>query len=859
MQAVDPREQDAERLGALRALDVLDSAPEGEFDALVGAAALACDAPLALVSLVDEHRVWFKANWGLTEVASVPRASAFCDRAVLGDDILEVPDACVDCRFADHPLVVSGPKVRFYAGMPVRLSGGARVGTLCVMGPQPRELSQVHRDVLRHLALATARALEGRQAARQLATEDAQQRRQYEATPAMLHSIDAEGRLIAVSDLWLSKLGYTRDEVLGRPSTEFLSPASQVLARTVVLPAFFANGHCEAVEYQMVTRQGGLMDVMLSATLEHDASGAVVRSVAVIEDVTLRRQAQRRLDDEQRRLDNIIDGTDVGTWEWNVATGELRLNDRFADIVGQPLAAWPSTPHMPLAAHMHPDDLPQCERLLQRHFEGKTVRYECEVRVRHSSGHWVWLKDRGRVTSWTANGQPEWMFGTRRDISERKRQEVELVRSQQQLKAVTDNMPALISYIDRDHRFRFANLAYQTWLDLSPASLIGRHIRDLYGDEVYAKILPHLDRALAGEAHSYERTLDTPHGMRHLHATMTPHRSDAGDIVGLYVLMNDITALKRVETQLAVSQERLSLAVDGSHLALFDWNLGTNQVYHSAHWSQMQGGEAVETTTSLPELSALVHPQDLPGVLLKVAEVVKGITPFYSAEHRVRTHSGTWLWILSRGRVVERDARGRALRLSGTNADISEQKSLEAQLQHLAEIDHLTNLPNRLLFNDRLQSALHRVQRHGTHMALLLLDVDHFKAINDGHGHDAGDAVLQEVALRLTSVIRKTDTVARLGGDEFAILLADLHASDEAEKVAGKVVDVVAQDFAFAGETLRFTASVGLAFLDHPNEWKAALIKRADQALYGAKFAGRNRYHCAAPGISTHAWSDTSA
>ena len=168
MQAADPRPDESQSLEALRALRVLDSAPEPEFDALARAASLACGTPIALISLVDEQRQWFKANVGLSSVTETPRDVAFCAHAVLGDDLFEVPDATCDPRFVDNPLVASEPRVRFYAGAPVRLSGGHRVGTLCIIDRQPRRLSEAQREILRALAVVAAQALEGRKASHRL-------------------------------------------------------------------------------------------------------------------------------------------------------------------------------------------------------------------------------------------------------------------------------------------------------------------------------------------------------------------------------------------------------------------------------------------------------------------------------------------------------------------------------------------------------------------------------------------------------------------------------------------------------------------------------------------------------------------
>ena len=300
---------------------------------------------------------------------------------------------------------------------------------------QPRQLSADQREILRCLARVAAQAMESRRDSQQLQrlTLDnaALARSLYEATPAMLHSIDAQGRVLSVSDLWLAKLGYSREAVLGRPSTDFLSPASQAYARDVVLPAFFASGRCDAVVYQLITHSGALLDVLLSATLERDSNGQPLRSLAVCEDVTLRRRAERALLEERQRLANIIDGTDVGTWEWNVCTGEVRINERFAQIAGRSLADL-----HPLSVDtrwdgVHPDDAPRLEALLRQHLAGKCAQYEAETRIRHSAGHWVWVRASGRVMTWTADGRPEWMFGIRWDITARKQQEAALRKSQQ--------------------------------------------------------------------------------------------------------------------------------------------------------------------------------------------------------------------------------------------------------------------------------------------------------------------------------------------------------------------------------------------------------------------------------------------
>ena len=174
MQSADLPENEPDRLDSLRTLDVLDSGPEEEFDALIKVASLVCGVPISLISLIDTERQWFKANIGLPGVTETPRDIAFCAHAILDDGLFEVPDASLDARFADNPLVVSQPDIRFYAGAPIVMSDGSRIGTLCVIDREPRELDDTKREILKDLALAAAHALEGRRAIRafQKMTED---------------------------------------------------------------------------------------------------------------------------------------------------------------------------------------------------------------------------------------------------------------------------------------------------------------------------------------------------------------------------------------------------------------------------------------------------------------------------------------------------------------------------------------------------------------------------------------------------------------------------------------------------------------------------------------------------------------
>jgi diguanylate cyclase (GGDEF)-like protein len=314
--------------------------------------------------------------------------------------------------------------------------------------------------------------------------------------------------------------------------------------------------------------------------------------------------------------------------------------------------------------------------------------------------------------------------------------------------------------------------------------------------------------------------------------------------LGAWVLRQRIAPLIR---QLEKSEERLALALEGARLALWDLDARTGKVWLDSQWGQMLEAGSAPTQTTSQELLRMLHPDDVAPLRQHLAEVLQGNAAHYDIEHRVRKPSGEWLWIHSRGKVVERAASGRAVRLAGINTNIDLRKQLELRLAHQAGHDALTGLPNRNLFHDRMQRAIARSRRHRALMAVMYLDIDKFKGINDTYGHDVGDALIRGFARRLVECIRNTDTAARLGGDEFAVILEDVDDAAVGKRVAEKIVTAMREEFVFGERRLAVSTSVGVSFYNGTDEVDAeAIVKQADQALYEAKASGRNTYRVSA-------------
>ena len=551
------------------------------------------------------------------------------------------------------------------------------------------------------------------------------------------------------------------------------------------------------------------------------------------------------------RVELALRGADLGLWDLHVPTGIFVTNARERALLGY------SDVELPQGASwremIHPDDRALVQASIQPHLRGEAATYECEHRMQHRDGHYIWLSNRAMIVERDLKGAPVRIVGTHLDITERKRNEENLAlaaarlqESEVELRLLTDNMPALISRYDMGQRFVFANRAYRDWLGIDPASLIGRSLLEVYGAETFNEIRPYAEAAMAGQRVVYERDLVTPNGRRHAVVTLVPQRGSDGGVHGMYGLINDITDRHDAELKLARSEERLSVALEGSGLALFDWDLRDDRLYHSAQAAAMRGDPAIETTASAAEWRSFVHPEDLDNMGARLRDALASTAEGYHVEFRIRTRSGGWLWVRARGRVVERDPAGRAIRLAGTYADINDRKIAEGRLRRLAEFDTLTGLPNRALFCDRLQQAMARAAR-GKLMALLFLDIDHFKTINDTLGHAAGDELLKTFAARMQGTVRESDTVARLAGDEFTIILEGVRDVDDAKMLAGKLVVALRQPIELAGRQVEVSASIGVSLNVAGESDDDALLRRADAALYEAKRRGRNGYFCDEP------------
>ncbi len=307
------------------------------------------------------------------------------------------------------------------------------------------------------------------------------------------------------------------------------------------------------------------------------------------------------------------------------------------------------------------------------------------------------------------------------------------------------------------------------------------------------------------------------------------------------LFVNDISERKRSDSALRESLARFNAAALATRDVIWDWDITTNTIWWNENFQILFGYLTEDIEPTIEFWTYRVHPDDHDRVLAHIQSVVIGYEDTWSDEYRFRRKDGSYAYLLDRGYVI-RNELGRATRLIGAIQDITERKNAEEHIRYLATHDALTGLPNRNLIQSRIEQAIARAKFAGKQFALLYLDLDRFKIINDGYGHPFGDAVLRAVAERLASLIPVDDTVARLGGDEFLFLLTDLQASDEAYRVANKVVDYLDSPITVQQHEVHLCGSIGVSLFPDDAETAEELIDKADMAMYRAKELGRNTY-----------------
>ena len=502
MKTPNQPENEKARIAALQNCLILDTLAEERYDRLTRLAAKLFGTEITLVSLVDTDRQWFKSAQGL-DAKETSRDISFCGHTILDRQIFQVSDASEDARFADNPLVTGSPNIRFYAGAPLSTEDGHLIGTLCIIDSKPRELNDDEFALLRDLADLVEQEINQ--------VNLNQQRQELKQSKKLLQAItDAQSMFITEADrrkafdklltdilqLTESGYGFIGEILYSDDNKPYLKTyALTNIAWNEATQKFYDENAPQGLEFFNLdtlfgavlttqkfvisnnpgqdTRAGGLPDghpalnSFLGVPVFYGGKAVAMLGIAnraggydealleflnplliTIGQLVEAYKIQHQHSESERRLNATIEGTNIGTWEWNVQTGETVFNERWANIIGYTLDELKPISIKTWLDFSHPDDLERSGKVLESHFARELDYYDFKCRMKHKDGHWVWVHDRGRVFSWTPEGKPLMMYGTHADITQEKQFEAAITESESRLRGLFELSPMGIALND---------------------------------------------------------------------------------------------------------------------------------------------------------------------------------------------------------------------------------------------------------------------------------------------------------------------------------------------------------------------------------------------------------------------------
>ncbi len=834
---------ETDRLKELESLQILDTEAEREFDDLTRLAAQICSVPIALVSLIDSERQWFKSKFGL-EVSETPREQAFCAHTILGNEVFIVPNALDDKRFAENPLVTGDPSIRFYAGVPLITDTGHALGSLCVIDKTPRELLPAQKEALEALARQAMRLFKLRdeskkltQANEKLKASEENYRIVSESASDVIITIDEESRIIYVNAAAERVFGYKTEELIGNQMT-MIVPERMRAAHSAEMRRYMESGQ-ENIPWSGINlpalRRGG-REIQLEVSFGEYRQNDKRLFTGIMRDITERQIAEAKLQASEKRYRFLSESVPQQVWtarpDGLINYGNYRTVEYFGQKIKDELYG------MKWEKIIHPDDLTHTEARW-KHSVKTGEHYETEYRLRRSDGEYRWhlaqakpmFDDDGTIIKW---------FGTNTDIHDRKMAE-KTARETAEYRNLFQNANDAILLFEMDT---------EVVIDINEKAC---EIYRLERDEFIGKSLKDISQNPERGAVRLQELFDDGNSQSF---ETVQFRAD-GTPISLFIncsiieyqgrkvvlsINRDITDRKKAQEELYESRQILQMVLDTIPNAVFWKDKDLNFLGCNRYMAKLMGLNDPSEIVGKNELDFSVDSAEAEAHQLCDNQVIETGMPQYDISETHTNPDGSVDW-LNTNKVPLRDAQGDIIGMLSTFQDVTERKRAEEQLLHNALHDGLTGLPNRALFLEHLR---HAIERNGTRgkkaFAVLFLDLDHFKIINDSLGHLEGDNLLCIIAQRLNNCLRPGDIVSRIGGDEFTILLDDLGESGDVIQIVERIQNSLKSPFNLRGSEVYTSASIGIALNDTNYTNPENMLRDADIAMYRAKANGKARH-----------------
>ncbi len=615
-------------------------------------------------------------------------------------------------------------------------------------------------------------------------------------------------------------------------------------------PAVWAEGEIKRT-FRLRHKHGHWVEMFDQAIVRERAGGGKIVS-GCLRDISSRQSMQSALLTSSHRYQRLLGSLAEGVVVHNVNGEIVDFNNASLRILGlnrdELSGVTPIDPRWSCVRE-NGEPFPGDEHPAAIVLKTTKRQYGVVMGVRRPQAGFAWIRINAEPLFKEETGDFDGVIVSFADITQIKEVEIALNEREQRYRQMFQNTTAVNLLVDPSNgQIEDANLAALTFYGFEREGLIGRTMDDINLEKVET-----VRRCMATVTETGVGTFSFRHQLA---------SGDVRDVIehaGLVLLHDqkyihstifDVTERKLYERQLeAVNQEldserqRLNEIIWGTNVGTWEWHVQTGDVRFNERWAEIIGYRLEELgDEGIQTWMKYCHPDDLEHSNRLLQRVFDRKDGYYECECRMRHRNGEWVWVLDRGKVVEWDANGKPLRMSGTHTDITLSKKTEEKIRHLAQTDHLTGLANRHQFNGMLSQLVHLNRRLGKHVVLMLLDLDYFKSVNDTYGHPVGDKLLMQVAKIIKAHSRDADVVARLGGDEFAVILPLIDDVRDAATPAKRIIEEVSQLHNIDGHEIRIGISVGISTCRSRESDAEVIYRDADKALYQAKKCGRNRF-----------------
>ncbi len=658
-------------------------------------------------------------------------------------------------------------------------------------------------------------------------------REAFDQTSVGLTLVSLEGDYLVVNRAFCAMSGYSKDELVGESCRRLTHPDDRS-ADDAALSGVREQGVPPPVsEKRLLRRDGKEIWVRRNSGLMRDASGAPRFVICAFSDLSEQRARDRALQSTNRFLTAIIETSPIAIYAtdldgmitlWNPAA-ERTFGYTRREALGR------RAPFVP------PEMKEEARQLRERALAGEVLT-NLELHRQRADGTMIVINGSAAPLRDDEN-KIAGLLVMCLDATEAKRAEGAFKEQLHFTRALIDAIPNPVYFKDLEGRFRVYNRA---WHELwgQERDWVGKTVYDMFEREV-AEIHGARDRPLLEQPSSvhYESVMRTREGQdREMLYNKVSFVDQEGRLAGLIGTITDVTKYKETERALEASEARFRVLTESGLDLISVIGADGAILYQNAALGNLLGYEPTETIGRI--VFDFVHREDVDGVRAAFGRIVETGQFREPLEFRIRHRNGQWRTFESLGTNCVDNPH--ILGVVFNSRDVTDRKAIQQRIQHLAYHDNLTGLPNRGLLQDRLAHSIARAERSGRKVAVMFIDLDNFKNINDTLGHDVGDELLRQVSRRLAECVRAGDTIARQGGDEFIVLLDNLDDGRGASVVAQKILNTLRTAFPLGGTEQHVSGSVGIAVFPEDGRDAQTLMKNADTAMFHGKGIGKNTY-----------------